>query len=93
MAEVSRLHAVISGRVQGVGFRYFTLRQALALGLTGWAKNLPNGCVEVEAEGDKSDLEKFLTVLEQGPIGSHVADVQVTWKPATGSQKDFEITI
>jgi acylphosphatase len=66
---------LISGRVQGVGFRYFVLRQATGLGLAGWIRNLPNGSVEVVARGDELALSGLEAALERGPSHSEVKNV------------------
>lgn len=66
---------LISGRVQGVGFRYFVLRQANSLGLAGWTRNLPNGSVEVVAKGDAAALSTLEAALLRGPGHSQVENV------------------
>ena len=66
---------LISGRVQGVGFRYFVVRRAGALGLTGWTRNLPDGRVEVVAKGEADDLGQLETALRSGPRSAHVSTV------------------
>ena len=58
-----RLNANVRGRVQGVGFRFFVLQQAVAMGLTGWVRNTSEGMVEVVAEGGSASLEELLAVL------------------------------
>lgn len=90
MAEV-RLRAVVKGTVQGVGYRYFALRQAGALGLTGYVRNLPNGDVEVVAEGDESDINLFEKELRRGPSGAFVREVVSVRLPAVGEFSDFRI--
>ena len=70
-----RLHLRISGRVQGVGFRWFTREEARRLGLSGWVTNLENGDVEVSAGGEASSLERLKRALEVGPTGAGVASV------------------
>ena len=65
----------VSGIVQGVGYRYFTMRMAQRLGLAGYARNLPDGRVEVYAAGSASKLAEFRSELERGPQGASVADV------------------
>ena len=67
----------ITGKVQGVGFRYFVLRQAQKLGINGWVNNKPNGAVEALAQGDKEDLEQFIAKVKQGPTFSRVEDVSL----------------
>ncbi|SDQ75664.1 acylphosphatase [Quadrisphaera sp. DSM 44207] len=64
-----RLLATVSGRVQGVGFRFWTARRARELGLTGWAANLPDGRVEVVAQGPRERLEELLAALREGTGG------------------------
>ncbi|WP_159520970.1 acylphosphatase [Sunxiuqinia indica] len=59
-------HIIVSGRVQGVGFRYFVNQKAKECQLTGWVKNLPNGTVEIELEGDEKDLACFVDYLKAG---------------------------
>jgi acylphosphatase len=86
-----RLHAVISGAVQGVYFRSTTEAEAEQLGLTGWVKNLANGSVEVEAEGPRPALQELLAFLRQGPPGAYVTDVRVDWSAATGEFKFFQV--
>jgi acylphosphatase len=90
--ELFRLHAVVEGRVQGVGYRYFVVDSAQALGVTGWVRNRWDDTVEVTAEGDRQALEKLLAALEQGPRAAFVSRVQVDWEPGTGEFKQFWIT-
>ncbi|MBX3048836.1 MAG: acylphosphatase [Anaerolineales bacterium] len=86
-----RLHILISGHVQGVGFRYFVMRQAQELGLSGWTRNLHDGHVEAVAEGPRPALERLLVAARQGPPGSAVSDVQAEWGAATGEFSGFEV--
>ena len=67
---------VVSGRVQGVGFRYFVQRQAEALGLAGWVRNLPDGRVEAFIEGLPAQLAQIETLLREGPSQSRVESVE-----------------
>ncbi len=69
------LHAIVQGRVQGVGYRYWLREQAVQMGLTGWVRNLPDGTVEVEAEGTDDELFEFEQVLWRGPALSRVDNV------------------
>ncbi|MBA2666220.1 MAG: acylphosphatase [Trueperaceae bacterium] len=80
----SRLTVLISGLVQGVGFRAFVRTQALDGGLTGHAENLADGRVEVVAEGPRDELEHFLARLRQGPLHAEVEAVDVQWGEAGG---------
>jgi acylphosphatase len=89
MKEARRLNARIIGRVQGVGFRYYAERQARRLSLTGWIQNLPDGVVEICAEGDEASLERLIDWCHEGPPSAAVTDVQVTWSDATAEFPDF----
>jgi acylphosphatase len=89
MAE--QLRAIAHGRVQGVSFRHYTVLKASELGLTGWVRNLPDHTVETLAEGEKEQLERFLTWLHVGPPAAHVTQVDVYWSPASGKFADFHI--
>ena len=92
--EVNRkmqLFVLISGKVQGVGFRNFTQMNAKQLGINGYAKNLPNGQVEVVAEGDKSQLDALVAFLKKGPRFARVDFLNVEERPFTGEYKTFGI--
>src|SRR4051812_16827896 len=71
------LHLAISGRVQGVGFRYATLRSAMALGLVGWVKNREDGSVECFVEGDVQKIALLHEWTKQGPKSAHVKEVKI----------------
>jgi len=86
-----RIRAVVQGTVQGVGYRYFTLIRAEPLGITGYVRNVPNGDVEVVAEGEEEKLEMFVSALKRGPMGAVVRNVVVVRLPATGEFKDFSV--
>jgi len=75
-----RIHLLVSGLVQGVGFRYFTARSAWDRGLSGFVQNLPDGRVEVFAQGDRDTLEELIAAVRQGPPGAVVRDVRVDWR-------------
>jgi acylphosphatase len=87
----AQLRAVVRGHVQGVSFRYYTQQEALRLGLTGWVRNLPDGTVQVAAEGPRPSLDKFLAFLHFGPSAARVAAVEPAWAPAGGEFSRFEI--
>ena len=70
-------HFLVKGKVQGVGFRYFVIKKAQNLGLSGWVRNLPDGSVEARAEGRSETLEIFESSLKQGPAWSHVLECRV----------------
>jgi acylphosphatase len=78
---------IVTGRVQGVGYRYFVMREADALGITGFARNLPDGSVEVVSEGSAGALEIFAGRLAQGPAFAAVESVERSEAPSprTGS--------
>ncbi|MEA1906944.1 MAG: acylphosphatase [Euryarchaeota archaeon] len=71
------IHIVVTGMVQGVGFRYFTVRQAQNLGLGGWVRNLPDGRVEAVAQGPDEDVGALIDLLRTGPAASDVTDLKV----------------
>jgi len=83
--------AIIHGRVQGVGYRFFAERVGLELGITGYAKNLYNGDVEVVAQGDKPSLEAYLVKLREGPRASRVTDIEVEWQLISEHYPNFDI--
>ncbi len=85
-----RLEARIFGIVQSVGFRYFARRNALKLGLEGYAKNLPDGSVEVIAEGEEEDLLKLLDALKRGNAYSEVERVDYSLKSPQNDVSGFE---
>ena len=91
MSSVERLEAVVRGRVQGVGFRFFVIRQASRLGLTGWVANEPSGGVRCVAEGPRVALEALLGDLRDGPPGARVEGVDAAWSPASGSFSGFDV--
>jgi acylphosphatase len=81
---------LISGRVQGVGYRVNTQRQARQLGLTGWVQNLRDGRVEALFEGSSQQVEAMLKWCHLGPLSAKVTDVAVSYTPAEG-MADFKI--
>jgi acylphosphatase len=86
-----RLHAIVSGTVQGVNFRYATQREAQRLGLRGWVRNVRDGSVEVLAEGPRRALEQLLAFLHRGPPAAEVEGVRARWSPSTGEFIQFDI--
>lgn len=83
------LHALVHGRVQGVGFRAFVAHHAQELHLTGWVRNTSDGDVEVLAEGDESDLQILLGYLSSGPRGSWVSAVDSDWESSERAYNSF----
>jgi acylphosphatase len=88
----ARVRVLISGRVQGVAYRYFAEKYALTYGVTGWVRNLFDGRVEVLAEGDRERLDLFLARLKEGPRMARVEGFEVDWQGFTGEFPDFRIT-
>ncbi len=86
----TRLHGIVSGRVQGVGFRAFVRRTAMEFDLTGWVRNCWDGTVEFTAEGEKHLLEQMLHVIQTGNRFSHVNNVEFDWGDPQG-YRGFEI--
>ena len=91
VATTARLQATIYGIVQGVNFRFYTRQQAMALRLTGWVANCPDGNVEVVAEGPRAALDQLLAFLQHGPSMARVDDVQYDFLPATREFDEFQI--
>ena len=89
--SMERLHAHVYGRVQGVGFRFFTVDAAVSLGLTGWVANRYDDSVEVLAEGPHPKLQQLLECLQQGPSMSRVDQVQHEFLAATRAYQRFSI--
>lgn len=87
-----RLHAIVHGYVQGVGFRDFVAREGRRLRLEGMVRNRPDGTVEVVAEGERGVLEELLRALEHGPSEAEVQRVEVRWSAAQGGQSGFQIS-
>jgi acylphosphatase len=83
---------LISGRVQGVGFRYFAEAAAAREGLHGWVRNLPDGRVEASAEGDAQALDRFERAIRHGPPGARVDHVDVDHTAPTGRDTGFSVS-
>lgn len=88
---VRGIRATITGRVQGVGFRWVTRRTAADLGLSGWVRNRPDGSVEVWAQGIDEAIANLLRFLHQGPPGAIVLAVEVDEVPTNPNLEGFEI--
>jgi acylphosphatase len=90
---LSRVHALVVGRVQGVGFRYFVLQAANRSeeSITGWVRNLADGRVELLAEGPRHALENLLIEVQRGPSASKVNRIERDWGEAQGTFEDFLI--
>jgi acylphosphatase len=86
-----RARISVSGRVQGVGYRAFTVRNAVQRELVGGVKNCEDGRVELEVEGPKDRIVSLIEVLKAGPPASRVTGVQVEWLPASGRRVNFVV--
>jgi acylphosphatase len=86
-----RMQVLYSGRVQGVGFRYQTKRQATGFEVSGTVRNLLDGRVELVAEGERSELEEFRKAIRECGLGPMIRNEDVTWVEATGGFRGFEI--
>jgi len=86
-----RMHVIIKGIVQGVGFRFFVLTHGKNLNLRGWVRNCANGDVEVQAEGPRSKLEDLLQKLRVGPNSAQVIDTDVQWQNHRGDLPPFTV--
>ena len=88
---MQRLHLVVTGEVQGVGFRWYVQRVARSLGLHGEVRNRPDGAVEIEAEGDRACLEGLVEAAREGPAGAAVDRVDARWAEGPARFRDFQI--
>ena len=86
-----RARLLISGIVQGVGYRWSCNREARSLGLTGWVRNLPDGRVEAVAQGTREQVERLIKWCYRGPSEAQVSDIAVTYEDALEDFKDFGI--
>lgn len=84
-----RVHIFVSGRVQGVGFRYSAMQQAQELGVTGWVRNTHDNKVEAVFEGDEKTVEEMAVWCKKGPPMAHVTDVEIFRQPYTGEFQFF----
>ena len=86
-----RAHIIVEGMVQGVGFRWFVGRAADKLGLRGFVRNLYNGSVEIEAEGDRSAVEELVGEVRIGPRAAQVTNLRLEWLSPLQHPTHFEI--
>lgn len=92
-AKVVQVHILISGRVQGIGFRWWIQRKAQGLQLTGWVKNIEDGRVEVVAEGSEGKLTELIGLIKKkgGPMSASVDTLETEWNEADSDFQGFEI--
>jgi acylphosphatase len=88
---IVRKTIVVSGRVQGAGYRYFARDLAEDLGLTGWVRNAPGRSVEIEVQGKDEDVEDFCQKLREGPPLARVTDIQISELSALLKESGFDI--
>ena len=92
MTELASVHAIVYGQVQGVFFRAFVSRQATELGLTGYVRNLRDWeAVEVQAKGERKQLDKLIDHLKVGPPAASVEKVVTNWSEYTGRYSHFSV--
>ncbi len=92
MADLASVRVIVYGYVQGVFFRAFASRRATELGLTGYVRNLPGGeAVEVQAEGERKQLDELIGYLKVGPPAAKVEKVVTNWSKYTGSYFSFSV--
>ena len=91
MVHSAAVRLVLRGRVQGVNFRDFAMREAGVMGLTGYVRNMPDGSLEVTAEGRRSVVLHFIEELMSGPPGAKVIATDTEWLEPSGAYPDFSI--
>ncbi len=90
--DVERLEIIVTGRVQGVGFRYHAREEATRLGLVGWARNRADGSVQIVAEGERAALAALADWAARGSARSRVDGCETSWTAAAGSLTTFGVT-
>lgn len=91
MAENSRVHVWVKGRVQAVGFRAFVQQNATLIGVSGWVRNVGYNTVEAVAEGERERLDQFIQMMERGPVASNVDESRKEWEIPTGEFQSFNV--
>jgi acylphosphatase len=89
--NLARVEVELSGRVQGVGFRYYTIRWAQSLGINGVVRNTNDGTVQIVAEGSRTSLEKLVQAVGKGPASARVSDVKLMWGAYSGQFTRFDV--
>ncbi len=90
-SSIKRVHALFSGSVQGVGFRFTTIHLARSYDVTGYVRNLDSGDVEVVAEGAEESLNDFISAIQESPLKRYISSAQATYGAARGEFKTFDI--
>jgi acylphosphatase len=91
MNDPAAVNTIVQGRVQGVYYRAFARRRAAELGLTGYTRNLPDGTVEIRAEGERERLQRLIGHLTSGPPAARVEKVVTDWSEYTGNYTGFSV--
>jgi len=91
LKDSARAHLFYGGRVQGVGFRYTVESLAMALDLTGWVKNLPDGRVELVCEGPRDKIEALVGQIGESFLGPQIKKTALDWEKPTGEFEDFRV--
>ena len=91
MTDVKRYKAILTGRVQGVGLRFFTMKNASKLGLTGWIKNMADGTVHLEVQGEDSVITEFVNIIKKGNFIINVETFDAEEMPVVEEEKTFII--
>ncbi|MBM6834268.1 acylphosphatase [Megamonas hypermegale] len=91
MTDVKRYKAILTGRVQGVGLRFFTMENASKLGLTGWVKNMADGTVHLEVQGEDSVITEFVNIIKKGNFIINVETFDAEEMPVVEEEKTFII--
>ncbi|MFH1196728.1 MAG: acylphosphatase [bacterium] len=91
MEKHERMELIVNGLVQGVGFRYFVLRNAERLGVKGFTQNLYTGEVLTVAEGERFKLDELFKLIKVGPSHAYVRNFTIAWKSASGEFETFEV--
>lgn len=91
MTDVKRYKAILTGRVQGVGLRFFTMENASKLGLTGWVKNMADGTVHLEVQGEDSVITEFVSIIKKGNFIINVETFDAKEMPVVEEEKAFII--
>lgn len=89
--NLKTVHIIIKGMVQGVGFRYYIRSLAHSLGVPGFVKNLSDGTVEIEMEGEQKKLKEILERIHTGEMSGYVSDMDIVWLPFKNKYDDFSI--
>ncbi len=89
LVMLTRLHAIVEGHVQGVGYRMFVVEEARRLDINGWVRNRSDDSVEITAEGERDDLEQLVYLLREGPHLGTVSHIKATYSSASGEFKQF----